>query len=541
MQHITLFFLFIAALVLSSPNATITAQPVAPQLQIREAATGVRITVAGTDQATWPTIEIGGTEIPAQLVVVHLAHTTPAHPLISTLDCRPWAGQLRPSTRPIPQANGQARPDLTVPSKRAIPTTPITRLREGMSRGQRLAVFAVVSIFEHEGRLCQLTHLEATIPGAQRVGDTMQASTTWWPSASTAPTNPAASRPALRVLVREAGMQHISGAALTRNIPSGTSLDPARLHLAHAGQDVAIQLIGAADGRLDADDELRFYAPEVGDRWNAASTYWLTVEDQPGRRMAVRAAGAGSAPLRTTAQESGRWQPRAIYDSTLPGPDGDHWFAAELRSGPEQAGGPISIPLTATLPRAAGPVTITLTGSAYTTGPHRLELLAGAATASVEWIGTGDWRQTVTLDTDAPSVEVMLLAGAAANGIEIDQVQWTRPVALEVEGQGATFQGEPGSWRYELHGIANDQALYDVTDPAQPVQLTLEGGSFEDGPEPRRYLVTGATILHTPEVQRHQPIDLVTPRVKCRPQVLNDSHQYCTDPLSAKVPNHVRG
>jgi hypothetical protein len=497
---------------LCSPNVTITAQPVAPQLQVIEDATGIRLTFAGSGATAWPSVDLDGMLIPAQLVAVALDDTATGKPSSVSFACRAWSGQFTPSARTIPQANGQERPDLAAHVPQQLPTAPITLLREGRSRGQRIGVLVVASIIEREGRPCQLTRLHATIPGAQLLDEQATTRTTWKPSGVLPTSNPAASGPALMIDVRKEGMQYISGAALLRTLPGSLTLDPARLHLERDGQEIALQLIGTEDGRLDDGDELRFYAPAPGDRWNQTDTYWLTFEDTPGQRMATSDARPGTAPLRTTAQDAGTWQPRTRYDSTLPGPDGDHWFAAELRRSPGQEGAAITIPVTTTLPRAVGPVTITITGSAYTAGTHQLHLRAGTATTSMHWDGTGDWTQTVTLEMDATSVEVALLAGAAADGIALDAVEWTRPVALDVDMEGARFRGEPGRWRYQLQGVRDDQALYDVTDPEQPVEIALKGGSFEDGPAARQYVLTGSTTLHTPDVQLHTPIDLLTPR-----------------------------
>ena len=259
MHRITLFLLLIAVLVLCSPTAVSTAQPMPPQIQIAQEATGVRLTFAGAGVTRWPTVEIRGMLIPAQLVVVGLAHTAPASPITSALDYHPWAGQLTPRPRPMPQANGQERPDLAALST-SIPTTPITLLREGQSRGQRIAVLAVASIIERDGRLCQLTRLDATLPGAQLLDESLHASAMWRPSTSGAAVNPAANRPSATIHVRAGGMQRISGATLARLLPGSISLDPTRLHLYHQGREVAVQRIGIEDGRLDA--------AEVAAWWN---------------------------------------------------------------------------------------------------------------------------------------------------------------------------------------------------------------------------------------------------------------------------------
>lgn len=483
------------------------------QLQVSEDSAGVHLTVMGADTTTWPSVAVHGLSIPAQLVVVAHDDATPPEPVISDFDCRPWSGNLTPGERPQPQANGHIRPDLAPQEIRQLSTSPLTLLREGRSHGQRIVVLAVVSILEHDGRPCRLTRLDATIPGAYVLNDPSDIRTTGKiSSTSTAPVNAAAGRLALLIHVRDRGMQRLSGAAIGQFEGEHSSVDPVRLHLYRQGQEIPLQLLGAEDGRLDPADELRFYAPEPGDRWNETDSYWLVVEDAPGRRMTVRDGRSGSAPLRTTAETTGNWQPRTIYDSTLPGPDRDHWFAADLRTGPGQAAAQITVPLTPTLPLASGPLSLTITGSAYTAGTHQLEIRAGMATTQRQWQGTGNWTHTITLDTDSTSAQVTLLPGSTPDGIEIDAVQWTRPIMLDISNTGTTFGGVAGTWRYELHGITSDQTLYDVTDPTQPVRLIPGGNVFQDSLEQRHYLVTGSSTLHTPEVTSHRPIDLLTPR-----------------------------
>lgn len=156
-------------------------------------------------------------------------------------------------------------------------------------------------------------------------------------------------------------MYRINGAHLGA---SRIAFDPAQLQLHHDGQEVGLQITGGKDGRIDGGNELHFYAPDPGDRWNGAATYWLTYEDQPGRRIQHQGCGAMLGPQRTTGTKAGSWEPHTIYDSIQPGPDGDHWFANALRSDPEAS--PITILLTTTLLPAAGPVTITITGSTST-------------------------------------------------------------------------------------------------------------------------------------------------------------------------------
>ncbi|HWQ12701.1 MAG TPA: C25 family cysteine peptidase [Roseiflexaceae bacterium] len=327
------------------------------------------------------------------------------------------------------------------------------------------------------------------------------------PAASLAPTNQAADHAVATIAVTVPGMQRITGAELAAAGVNLAALTPEKLHLWRAGQPVALEERGTGDGRLDAGDELRFYALPPGDRWNAGDTYWLTVEAVPGLRMATRSVAPAGAPARTTALERGTWRANQLYDSTQPGPDGDHWFAADLRTGPGQEAAALTVPLSATLPLAGGPMTVTVTAAAFTPGVHILEATGGGTSARATWSGAGATTRIMVVGA-AERLDLALLPGAAPDGLEIDAVAWERATALTFGGRGAVFAGLPGNWRYQLAGLTAGQELYDITDPPRPQRLTGVSDAFQDGPAARAYLLAGQGTLHTPAVRRYAPLPL---------------------------------
>lgn len=327
-----------------------------------------------------------------------------------------------------------------------------------------------------------------------------------------APPNPAAARPAVKLRVTSPGLQRVTGTALAAAGLDLSTLDPSRLWLRLRGAPVAIELRGAEDGRLDPRDELRFYAPAPTDRWNSADVYWLAAEGQPGPRIETRPPD-GQAPVRTTALERGVVRGLARYDSTAPGLDGDHWFLADLRVGPELPPASLAVPLTPTLPLAGGELRLRLTGSAYVPGAHRLEARAGAATASAAWGGAGNWQQTIALAANEPLVTLQLTS-AQDDGVLLDSVAWERAVALSFGGRGAFFDVPQGAARYQLSGLPAGAELYDVLDPRAPVRVGLAAdGSFfaEAGAGGRPFLLAGPGTIHEPVAQPHAPVDLAAP------------------------------
>lgn len=324
--------------------------------------------------------------------------------------------------------------------------------------------------------------------------------------------DPAAARDALLVTVARGGLQRLSGAALAAAGLDLAALAPGQLWLRRAGLPVPVELRDGGDGRLDPADELRFYAPPPGDRWNTTETYWLTVEPASAPAMAVRSVAPAAAPERTTARELGVAYAPARYDSRRPGSDGDHWFAADLRAEP---GAPAAQALTLTplLPAAPGDTIITVSGQLYAGEVAQIGGQLGAASASAAWTGQGIWTSDLALAGGATDLALTLSSLGGPVALLLDRVGWERPAALSLGGGGARFSGVDGRWRYAMAGLPQGWSLYDVTDPAAPQRLETGGGAaFEDGPAPRAYLVAGPGTLFEPALAPWRAVDLATPR-----------------------------
>lgn len=525
LARIALPALLVASL-LASPASARSLVDAADPLQISASATGIQLQWNAPSNAFSQTastlalvpVEIGGVLLPAHLIALQLLNDAPLVPQIEQLSSVPWSGVLPSAAAPPPQtASGDERPALAQPALRTLPRSPLVVLRDGRMRGTRIVILAFSPIFRQGGALRSATTLQATLPGAALfVGDAAQILAAPAPTLASAPgpTNPATALAAMKLRVTQPGIQRVTGAALAAAGINLTTLDPAHIHLRFAGVELACEERGTADGHLDPADELRFYAPARGDRWNTADTYWLTIESQPGRRMSVRDTLPGSAPARTTALGQGTWRQSTLYDSTLPGPDGDHWFAADLKTGPGAPPATISLLLTPTLPLATGVVTLTISGSAYTPGPHTLSVALGGSAQLATWSGMGDWTRTFSFTGSATDVVLTLVPGSAPDGLEVDSVAWSRPVLLDFAGRGALFDGVAGTWSYQLANTAADRALYDLSEPLEPQRLTLSSGSqqFQDGPAAHRYLLAGLGMLQTPAVSAHTPSMLAAPR-----------------------------
>lgn len=476
-----------------------------------------------------PLVDIGGFRMPASLVAVRtqpsiVTKQVVITPVVHHLDEIAWEGPVSRVVVPIPKTpEGVERPDLTPHPEERLPSSPVVVLREGILRGEHIAVVALTPIFARDGELRLATQLQALIPQAELITNGLDRSLhslvqhltdpSPFLADSVDPPDPHASRTAMKICVTQGGMQSIVGSDLAAVGMRLTAIDPAQLHLWWQGTEVALEVRGADDGRLDLQDEIRFYAPEPGDRWNATALYWLTVEPDPGLRMPVRSSETADLPVRTTADEPGNWRNNMRYDSQLPGIDNDHWFAAE--AGAEA----MSIPITPTLPLATGTTVITLTGSAYTEDEHQLAIQLGAAEQRVAWRGIGNWTQSVTFtvsETMSGSSHLLIRVppGAIPAGVLLDSVSWQQPVTLNLSGRGALFRSADGKEAYQLTQVDTDRALYNLSTPSIPVRILLpEGDDVVFGSEPvaTPYLLAGAGTLHSPTITGHTPVDLAMP------------------------------
>jgi hypothetical protein len=512
-SHLLLALFSLLLLVSHAPLPAAAAPPAPPlvtplpggvRLEWQGAQAALR-SLGATDQ---PLVEIGGLRLPATLLALRVIGDTPIRPRIEGLASAPWQGQLLPSEPPERRTlAGDSRPDVAAPGQE-MPGSPIVVLREGRMRGARIAVLALSPIFTQDGVMRAVTALRASVPGVTPLdldAATLLASDGPFLAAVPGPTNPAAGGAAWKVRVNQAGIQRLPAATLSA---SGVDLNnPALLHLYHNGVEVALEQRGGG-----ASLELRFYAPKPGDTWNATDTYWLRVEATAGMRMASRSAMPGGAAS-GVARERGVWRNNTLYDSTTRGPDGDHWFAADLKTGPDLPPATLTVTLTPTLPLTGGSTLLTIGGSAYTPGQHNLTVALGGVPQSVSWSGAGDWSQSFSFSAGSPNLSVTLVPGTVPDGVEIDSIVWDRPVTLNAGGKGAFFDGATGTYQYQIDGAAADRALYDVTDPRAPVLLDVAPGStttFQDGPS-RQYVLTGPGTLFDPAVTKHQPYDLTTP------------------------------
>ncbi|NJN81629.1 MAG: hypothetical protein HC802_04625 [Caldilineaceae bacterium] len=354
--------LLLPPLILLSSSIEVNGQAAANAgVQVQAVGADVRLSwrMGGeADQLSFATAEVGlplqpfaGYLLPIHLETVELQSDQPVAAQIAHIESIAWDGHLTLAEMTPAALDMPPDPAFAPSSEPRLPSAPITLLREGTMRDTRIAVVAISPIYQGPDdptpRLA--LELDALISGGAPVTD----SAALWAESfgdSTgavrhvvasenppAPTNPLASKSAIKVSVANSGIQRVTGTALGAAGLNLGATDPAKLHLYLRGVEVPLHVIDRSPaGQLNDSDEIRFYAPAPGDRWNATDTYWLAVQSNPGMRMSSRSVApqGGSVATRNTALERGVWETNAIYDSTLWSQEDEHWFAAAMIVGP---------------------------------------------------------------------------------------------------------------------------------------------------------------------------------------------------------------
>lgn len=400
-----------------------------------------------------------------------------------------------------------------------LPVTPVRVLRESRARGQRLVVLALAPRFMRAGEPRSVHSLDLFVPSTSPLTPEQTALASAADAAlpvaipSRPPAFPATS--ALRVRVSQQGLQVIPAATL------GASLiaQPANIRVSRGGTEIPVELFDAnGDSQWNVADELRFYAPAPGDRWNLTDTYWITLQVGARLRIQSRAVPAPVSAAPTTALQQGVFRGVAYYDSRYPGGDGDHWFAAALQAEPgvpADSRATMTVTLTTTLPPVSGVVTFNVVAQTEATNARSLTATAGSSPgAPVSWSAAGISTQSLSAPIGAVNgtpAQLTLAATGQWTEVAIDTVRWQRPVSLAFGGQGAIFSGAIGQNAYQLSGAPVNYALYDITDAAAPVRVQpASSSSFADTLAARTYLLAGTGTRFTPTVEAYTGASLPT-------------------------------
>lgn len=377
---------------------------------------------------------------------------------------------------------------------------PIIVLREARFRGQRLVVLQPQTTFNQQ----TITQATVHVSNAQLLNDSNRLIDQPFQLTQSVP-SPQPGQ-GWRITVNQAGIQQLTGASLEQAGINLATLERYSLQLWYKNQQLAIEEQGTLDGSFDRNDAIWFYLPSVGDRWNATSSLWLTIgAAHSSPKIQQSTIDSTGLPISNQAYQTSTWYAPKIYDSLQAGSDGDHWFSADLKAGPDLNPITQQIWLTSTLPLATGLSTVTLSGIVYTNAATSVAITSSQRINLS--LNSGVFSKSAQL---APSQNLQL---AIANtqqisGISLDRLVWQRPVQLNANYQSFQWQALRKA-NYQISNQPNQAVSYNVSNPWQPQRMQFQNNTL--AANPGDYLLINPANIPQPSIQASATVNWATP------------------------------
>lgn len=289
------------------------------------------------------------------------------------------------------------------------------------------------------------------------------------------------------------GFYQVTGAELQTAGLVIASVDPQKLQLFEAGQEVAIRVVGEGDNVLDPGDSVEFFGRGMTTEFTRRNVYFLEEGAGPGLRMSDRDVTlSGMAPVHTTHfptihAEDGNSQ----YWQAMPNGDGlDHYFWQRLFA-------PSTNPFAVTLPNATSTATtanirVALHGrtDVVQNPDHHTRVIVNGNTVDDQlWNGQIQFQHTaaftqsmLTPGGNTVSIELVADTGAVVDSLYLNFIEIDYTADLVAVADELRFVGDQsGATEYALDDFSDPAIeLYDVTDPQNVVRCT--GGTVSGPP-----------------------------------------------------------
>ena len=286
-----------------------------------------------------------------------------------------------------------------------------------------------------------------------------------------------------------------------------------RLHLSHAGQDVAWQ--AAADG-----DGIVFYGAAIDSPYTDANVYWL--ERGSGQLVATVTAQPASGAAANAFLDTRHIETDAIPAVAAPLPVTDFWIWKSFFPGfPGFDRGTFAVDVPAP---AAGQATLAVNLYGFAAVQRASLSVNGRAIAEISWSGSGPFSTQFALPAgllrDGADNTIEIVALEAERGFWLDSFDLTYFRLYRAVSDRLAFRAETGR-AVTLNGFhATDISVYDLAQPLAPRRLGgLAAQPQADGtwgvsflaPDAGPYVAATGAALGRASVQASSPADLRNP------------------------------
>jgi hypothetical protein len=283
--------------------------------------------------------------------------------------------------------------------------------------------------------------------------------------------------PAFRIKVREDGMYKLTYQELTDAGLPVTSIDPRTFQLYSLGEEVAIHVVGQADGVFNQDDYLLFYGQKIESKYTLDNVYWLTYGQGLGLRMGSQDGSPGGFTTPAFYQASRYFEENNYYFTTLPDglyPNQWLWDYIYPSTDPQydQPRWAHDFSLSAPYPNPAS-IHLSILGNSVT--DHHIKIYLN----TIE-VGDVQWYGRMWQNLELPVTQGILKAGLntievisqidPASGSHIVYVDWFElvyPNTFTAENNRLDFTyALLGTWDFHINGFTtNDVAVFNISNP----------------------------------------------------------------------------
>jgi len=306
----------------------------------------------------------------------------------------------------------------------------------------------------------------------------------------------------IKLVLRNKGFYHVTGKDLENAGVALADIEPSKVGIYHLGKQVASR-ISIEDGAFADDDFIEFFGESIESKYTDENVYWISLNENNPRRIGTKDASVnGSAEAIETHFPSIRFEENKGYKQVIPDGDKiDHWYWIRKIIGETKTDLNITLNNLADLDYTAR-ITVRMLGETDIPAArgHLVRVLVnGEKVGETTWFGitehdlVGEIEQS-KLNNGDNLLEIYLNPGKSdpdnpldpvnADGINLNWIEFKVEKFLVAEDGVLFFSwDEPGDKTFKLTGFPNDQIyLYDVSDPANPVELT-GFQVYEDGGE----------------------------------------------------------
>jgi len=286
-----------------------------------------------------------------------------------------------------------------------------------------------------------------------------------------------AAHPAVKIFVTREGWYCITQPQLVQ-AGLDSNVDPSLLHLFAEAIEQPIQITGASSGPggFGPQSEICFYGTGINTQYSDARVYWLASEGSQGQRIQSLPPSAGSNQPPSSFLFTVELTPHTTYFSALTTAHGNNFFGPLVSSTPVDETVQV-YHLDTTSPRASR-LEVILQG-VILAFPHDVTIaLNGTTLGDVTFTGQTKGRLTVDvppglLQNGANTVTLTAQDGEYDYSL-LQSISIIYPHSYVADSGALTFTGRAGD-ELNISGFTQSAVtVLDITNPAQPVQLTAQ-------------------------------------------------------------------